>query len=150
MTKNMRFCLSSSLRPSRESSWCTTSPVNAPSSTSWSGPVMWTRWVWTTFQRTCSDAADRCGSRLHPLLIFLLGNAPAVRTWEGPEDPRREQVRWGGKEAGGYSAGHQGIFAKNIYRTFTFFHKNKRHFWNRLQSSTKIYNIFKTALIPIH
>lgn len=119
-------------------------------------------------------------TRLDPLFIFLFGNAPTVRTWEGPEDPRGEQVRWGGKEAGGYSAGHQGglmAWFKKIYTytficvlfsfwfvaflpliqfffpktsTFTFFHKNKRHFWNQLQSSTQIYNICKSALIPMH
>lgn len=61
-----------SLRPSRESSWCMTSRVNAPSSTSWNGPVMWTRWVWTTVQRMRSDMADRRGSRSDQCSILIL------------------------------------------------------------------------------
>ena len=46
----------------------------------------------------------------YPLSVKCVshGNVPAVRSWQGPEDPRREQVRWGGKEAGGHRAGHQG------------------------------------------
>lgn len=65
------------------------------------------------------------------------GNAAAVRPWPGPEDPRREQVRWGGEEAGGHGAGHQGgkFSCKNICNTLycvtfsliisRFFHKRE-------------------------
>lgn len=42
---------------------------------------------------------------IFPELRFLF---TAVRPWESPEDPRGEQIRRGGQEAGGHGAGSQG------------------------------------------